>query len=254
MRTRWLKGVLASSTLLLLGAPAVNAALYTGNGQGSGVVGNGTLQLTDDATRIYGTFTKGGGSFDRYLVIYFDTQPGGFSGTSSFADTTSDITKSISGVGTVGRSVANFAPGFTADYALAFTGELYLGGQLYRLASGGEGSLEHVASINQSPVNSVNEASYTFRINWSDLGLTSGSGFRFQSTYLNPTGYRYLDSFETLTGTAGVSTIDFTDFNVYGTPVPEPAQVALAIFGAGFVTVGVVRRAIRSGRKTRAGS
>lgn len=248
MKTRLIKEVLALMALVWLGAQWSTAALYPGNGLGTGVVGNGTLAFTDNGVKVDAVFTKGAGGFEQFLVIYFDCKPGGFENTQLFSDRTDAFTKAISGYGDVGRSLANFAPGFTADYALALTGGSGGGGSLYELAAGGDGSFTKVASINQDPVNQTGSASYTFSIRWSDLGLSGTSGFKFQSSYISQSAWRYLDSFEGLTGTAGFNTVNFTDFNVYGTPVPEPTHVALALFGAGFVTVGVVRRAIRSHR------
>ncbi|HRT57240.1 MAG TPA: hypothetical protein P5038_11490 [Candidatus Paceibacterota bacterium] len=254
MKTRFVKEGVALTTLVWLATQPVTAALYTGNGLGTGVVGNGTLSLTDDGVKINAVFTKGAGGFEAFLVIYFDCRPGGYENTSFFSDRTDAFTKTISGYGDVGRSLANFPPGFTADYALALTGNSGVGGSLYELAAGGDGSFTRVASIDQYPINETDRGSYTFSIRWSDLGLTSSSSFRFQSTYIRDTGYRYLDTFEGLSGSAGFSTMTFTSFNVYPEPVPEPAHVALAIFGAGFVTVGVVRRAIRSHRNRGTGA
>jgi hypothetical protein len=186
------------------------------------------------------------------MVIYIDSKPGGFSGTGLFSDTTDTLTQCISGYNGSLRALANFASGFTADYAIALTvNQSPYAGYLYELS---DQSHQLLQSVNLSPNNDPNSGTpYTFNLKWSDLGLSTPSGFRFQSTYMAASAYRYLESFENLSGPAGFSTVNFTDFNVYGTPVPEMSNVALALFGAGFVAVGWVRRAIRSRRKSSAG-
>ncbi len=85
---------------------------------------------------------------------------------------------------------------------------------------------------------------------WSDLGITStdSRGFRFQSTYITMSGSRYLESFENLTPNSqrGFGTVWFSDYNLYGVdPVPEPTNIALAIFGGLAVTGGLAARARR---------
>lgn len=252
MKTRFAKEGVALTTLVWLATQPVTAALYQGTSDGA--VGGGTLELNDNGTTISAKFTrKPGNSFDGVMVIYIDSKSGGFSDTGSFGDRTDTLTKCISGYNGSSRALANFAPGFTADYAIALTANWSpYGGYLYELSTG---SHQLLRSVNLDPDDTVNSADpYTFDFKWSDLGLSTPSGFRFQSTYMSGYGYRYLQSFEHLSGIAGYSTVTFTDFNVYGTPVPEPAHVALAIFGAGFVTVGVVRRAIRSHRNRRTGA
>lgn len=253
MKTRFIKEVVAFMALVWLSAQPVRGALYYGTS--SGAVGGGTLELNDNGTTISAKFTRAeNNSFTGVLVLFIDSNPQqGFTSTASFTDTTDTLTKCISGYDGSSRALANFAPGFTADYAIALTANVSpYGGYLYQLSNG---THEQLRSVNLSPGNDPNSSTpYTFNFKWTDLGLSTPSGFRFQSTYLGEFGYRYLESFEHLSGTAGFNTVNFTDFNVYGTPVPEPANLALGIFAAGFVTVGTVRWAFRLRRKQNAGT
>ena len=54
--------------------PSLGAMMYSGNGDttGGGAVGTGSLTLTDNGTTLFGTFTRGGGTFTEVLVIFID--------------------------------------------------------------------------------------------------------------------------------------------------------------------------------------
>jgi hypothetical protein len=217
---------------LLLGTVSLtNAAVYYGNaydpespGSG-GTVAGGTLSFTDNGTTISGTFHRGNGSFQDNIVIFIDSRSGGFANTTSFTDSTFGFPSAISGFNGTSRSTGIFASGFGADYAIALGVNNPTGGELFELAA--DGSLIDLGSVNLSPNNQLNEPDYTFRFRWSDIGLTGGSGFTFETTYVTSTGSRSLESFEGTTGQGGFNhTITFTNFDTYGlvNAVPEPKE------------------------------
>jgi len=224
-------------------------ALYLGNGDTSfsGAVGLGSLSLTDNGTVISGTFTRGTGSFLDSLVIFIDSKSGGFSTTSGFTDASTRQARNISGLdGTGNRATATFATGFSADYAIVLANHnSNHGGELYQVVN--NGTHIDIGSVNLSPIDSGTASSYTFSLNWSDIGLTGAPGvsFKFESTYIGDTGFRSLESFETLTGDPGWGDVTFGNFHTYVAPVPETTNVALAVFGAAALGMGLLRRARR---------
>src|SRR5438552_16768133 len=106
--------------LVLLSFSAL-AATYSGNGNSGfgGPIGLGSLTLTDDGTTVSGTVNKGPNGFNDVLVLYIDSQGGGFADTSGFADGVDGLRRAISGfdVG-CNRSVLTFN-GMLPDYAIA---------------------------------------------------------------------------------------------------------------------------------------
>jgi len=236
-----------------------SAAVYYGNGAttGGGAVGTGRLSLSDNGTTVSGTFYKGSGSFSLNLIIYIDSVTGGFTDTTQFSDSGDALRTAVSGYYAAGslRATANFAPGFTADYAIALGVNGPNRGNLYHLIAGGNGSMELIRSVNLSPNNNLNASSYTFSFSLADIGLPAGSGnyFKFQSTYdgISGAAYRELESFETLTGTRGYGTVTFGNYNTYGVdPVPEMTTGALAIFGGTFIGARLIMRRIRKATRT----
>jgi len=232
-----------------LGGSSV-AAIYNGNGgtSFSGVVGKGSLTLTDNGTTVSGTFAKGTtGDFLDVLVLFIDSKSGGFSTTSGFTDSDTKLTRAVSGIdGTGNRALANFATGFSADYAIALRPRSAADpDQLFQLVN--NGSHNRVGSVNLSPVGTGSSTTYTFSFNWSDIGVTPGSGasFKFESTYIGDTGSRSLESFESLTGDVGWNSVTFNNFDTYVTAVPEMTNPALAIFGGIALGTGAVRGARR---------
>ena len=231
-----------------LGGSSV-AAIYNGNGDSTfyGAVGHGSLALTDNGTTVSGTFTKGSGDFLDVLVLFIDSKSGGFSTTSGFTDSSVKLTRAISGIdGSGNRAIADFATGFSADYAIALRPRSAADPeQLFQLVN--NGSHNRVGSVNLSPVGTGSSAAYTFSFNWSDIGVAAGSGasFKFESTYIGDTGSRSLESFESLTGDVGWNSVTFNNFDTYVTAVPEMTNPALAIFGGIALGTGAVRGARR---------
>src|SRR4051812_42920779 len=120
MGLRLLLGLTIYLTLIgeLGAAVGYNWQEYHGNGLGGGAVGFSTLQMSNTTTTIRANFIKGSGSFIENLVIFVDTKPGGLTTTSQLANKANALEIAISGY-EVSRSVATFAPGFGADYAIA---------------------------------------------------------------------------------------------------------------------------------------
>ena len=97
---------------------AVSIATNTNTGFG-GVLGNSSMDFTDDGTTLTITWSTGGAAFNDSLVIYFDTTVGGASDTSTYTDTADGGRRAISGFDGVNSSVITFGGGFTADSALS---------------------------------------------------------------------------------------------------------------------------------------
>jgi len=244
--------------LVLLPLTKAHCAVYYGNGNtsGGGAVGNGRLSLTDNGTTVSGTFYRGtGGSFSLNLVLYIDSVSGGFADTTQFSDSGDALRTAVSGYYASGssRATANFASGFTADYAIALGVNGPNKGNLYHLVAGGNGSMELIRSVNLYPYNTLNASSYTFNFNLADIGLPAGSGnfFKIKSSYVGIAGgaYRELESFESLTGTRGYGTVTFGNYDTYGVdPVPEMTTGSLAILG-GIMVGGKLMMRARQRRK-----
>src|SRR5437879_2350540 len=214
---------------------SVSAATYSGNGNSGfgGPIGLGSLTLTDNGTTVSGTVNKGPNGFNDVLVLYIDSQPGGFTDTSGFADGGDGLRKAISGFdGGANRSLLTYGGGFLPDYAIALGPANENFGGLWQLANGGNNSLGFVSSVNLNPTGNNLSASYTFSFDVSQIGLTpdSGESFRLLGSYISNSGYRSDDAlagnvsvaqgWNPFTGTAEASY----------TTVPEPSSTAL-LFG-----------------------
>ncbi len=219
-------------------------ALYNGNGDTSfgGAIGTGSLSLNDNGSIVTGTINKGIGSFADILVIFIDSKPGGFTTTMNFTDSSTRLTRAISGIDESGnRATADFANGFSADYAIALRPRSAAdAGQLFQLV--GNGSHVAVGSVNLDPLGTQINSSYTFSFNVADIGLTASHGvsFKFESTYLGDTGSRSLESYESLSGEGGWNSVNFGNYDTYTVaPVPETTTTALTIFGVCCVLGGL---------------
>ena len=234
--------LLAVAAVLMVHTTRAATYTYTGNGQAdvNGAIGAGTMTLTDSGTTIRGTVNLGGsspGSWANYLILYIDSQPGGFTTTVGFSDVTGPVTKSISGFSSAGRATANFAPGFAADYAIVLSRSPGSTHMLYQLANGSAlGPSKNITFTDNG------SSIWTFSFSLADIGATSPY-FKFQSTVTGSvgTGYRYLESYESVTGIKGFNTVNFNNYSTFGVdPVPEPTNIALAVFGGVVVLGGTV--------------
>jgi hypothetical protein len=217
---------------------------YSGNGNTSigGVIGQGSLSLSGSGSTINGTVKLGGSSpsaFSGYVVLYVDSRAGGFVDTTSFSDNSTAFTRTVSGYSDTGlRATAKFAPDFAADYAIVLSRSTATM-RVYELAAG---------PTLPDPIKSArfndSGSTWQFSFDLSDIGATDPY-FKFQSTCTSSTGsgYRYLESYEPLTGTVGFNTVTFGSYNTFGVPpVPETTNAALAVFGGLVVTASAASR------------
>jgi hypothetical protein len=218
---------------------------YHGNGV-DGPIGGGTLQMSNNTSTVKANFIKGMGTFTDVLVMFIDSVPGGYTSTSPFSDKGNNLETAVSGYKT-SRSVATFAPGFQADYAIALT--IGSGSSaLYKLVD--DVVLGPHLQVVQMPMSTStmdqgNLPSYSFTFNWVDIGLTGQNTnfFKFETTYITATGSRSLQSFEGLTGKSGFDFITFTNYDTYGVPpVPENTKAALVVFGGLVMTFSAGKR------------
>jgi hypothetical protein len=247
-----------AKSLLILAASAVVAAssgvaqtTYNGNGATGfgGAVGNGSVTVSDTATSMTVTFNRGTGNIDNDLVLYLDTQSGGFADTSQFSDNGDGGRTAISGasISSGTRTVATFASGFGADYAISIENS-FIG--VFGLAAGGNNSFNYLFGTAQSGVDS--DASYSITLSAAQMamiGLTAGSGqtFSFVGSFISDTAYRANETIGASVTTAGDGSGN-AGFSMPQTfsqslgyqlsSTPEPSTLALlGVFGAGALLV-----------------
>ena len=242
----------AAAVLWTLGSASASAqTIYAGNqstGFG-GALGQSTLSISDNASTGVVSFSlalgNGNTSFND-AAFYFSTGSGGVSNTSDVTDTADEGRRSISGDSTVtGRSLVNFANGFSAKYAVAL--DANGNANLFQLVPG-QGYLTYLSGANSTHTSGTNV--YGFSINESQLGLTAGSGasFSFVATLSNAnqdynnnnTGGGFYRSNETIGASnvdnnaqgnlANTGTLTYSGFDTYITAVPEPATWLGAVF------------------------
>ncbi len=248
------------SLLCLIASAAVAASngsaqtTYNGNGATGfgGAVGNGSVTISDTSSSMTVTFNRGlSGNMDNDLVLYLDTQPGGFADTSQFSDNGDGGRTAISGANTANpsRALVTFASGFQADYAISIENS-FIG--VFGLAAGGNNSFNFLFGTSQSGVDS--DASYSITLTaaqMSAIGLTAGSGqsFLFVGSEDSDSAYRANETIgNSITTPDGPGSAPNSGFN--GTQLftgslsyqlgtaPEPSTLALlGIFGAGTLLV-----------------
>lgn len=229
----------------LLTTGAAFAGLITVNGNGAagfgGTVGLGSLTLSDDGTTLSGSFSRGSSILNNALVLYFDTRTGGFSDTASFTDVGDGLRRAITGRefnNDSNQSLVTFAPGFLADYAIAFDAGF---GGLWELAGGG--SHTYIDSVALTPTGNAASATHQFSISLAQLSVPAGGQIRFVGTYISTTGFRSNEAFGNIgsienPGFGGP--ITFTNSFSF-TAVPEPSAM---IYGTALCVglIGLRRR------------
>ena len=255
-----------------LAAQAQTTATFPGNGLNGfgGSVGNGTLTVSSDDSGML-TFSAAQGSnrtnFDsNSLVVYIDSgQTGGFASTAGLTDPSTDKAdgshEAVSGVSAnatsttgITQTVATFATGFNANYAVVFDGtgvtSTYLGNViLFSLGTGG--SINYVTS---AFVKTPND--YTLTVPASDLGLggIGAHALNLEGTLIADAAYRSNETIGTsvtvpgttgdtpnagFVGTTTFSTSDAFAFDV----VPEPGTNAfVGLTAAALAGFGWLRR------------
>lgn len=165
----------------------VNAGEYVGFSTGinagfGDVIGAGS-ELHVDSDAVGGLnlgLVSGGGSLFDAVVIYLDTQPGGFASTSGFTDIADPLRRAISGFDGTNRSTLTFAPGFEADYAIALDAGF---AGVWELVNGG--SHNFVVSANLNPAANAAAGQWEIDLTLADIALNAGESFRYVATYLN---------------------------------------------------------------------
>lgn len=169
---------------------AIGAAEYAGQSAGIGsgfgnVIGEGTaLHVDADVNgRLGFGFQLGAGTWSDDIVIYLDSEAGGFADTAGFTDTADGLRKAISGADGANRSTLTFAPGFAADYALALNSGF---AGLWKLVAGGS----HVYLGTAFLANAG--ATPEVGIDLDDIGLAADGGgtLRYVATLISETAYR----------------------------------------------------------------
>jgi hypothetical protein len=158
------------------------------------------------------------------IVIYIDSVAGGASDTSMLNDTADGGREAISGVSGNGRTQANFAAGFGADFAISL--DSALNGNLFNLSTPTNlGFVQGVSFANPSGT------TYTFSLPLSAIGLTLGQSFKFVATLISPTAFRSDETIGTITSIGSnpgfTGAITYSNFNTFTSVVPEPATVLL---------------------------
>ncbi len=256
MKTFSLFGLIVAT--LSISAASCSAALdmtftgpnYTPPDYSGEILNGGALRLqTGSSGSINATFTRGASSssqFNQNLVLFIDSQPGGFSSSSTFSGS-GNLGQAAAGASSAGRSTAVFGPTgtpFGADFVLAVG--VNNGGAIFSI--GADGVLNQVESFRITPNDGMSYRNYNFTFSGNSIGVSdpTTSGFRFYSSYVTDTGSRRFDSMETINGFAGLGyTITFENYHLFGVePVPEPTNIALAVFG-GLVITGTAAARIR---------
>jgi hypothetical protein len=200
--------------------------IYSGNTNDGfgGAIGNGSLTLSDDGTNVYGTLVTSG-PMDNALVIYIASVSGGFDSTGYFYDAGDALRSAISGYtatgnnGGSGQSVLTFAPGFAPGFAIALQpGNGVNFGGLYKLANGGNDSLQLLTSVHLTPVGTDIAGTYRFSFNVTNIGLTPGIGqtFALFGTFITDTAFRSTEAVAgNLTGIQGWNPFTQTAYSTY---------------------------------------
>lgn len=189
---------------------------FSGNGKTDfgGPVGQGSLEITNDASSYNFKFTKGAADFNDALVLYIDSKSGGFSSTVGFQDNNDGLRTATSGYkSATEKSILTFPTGFLPDYAIAFDKDF---AAIFELVNGGPISFNYVGNANLSPTGTTAPV-YTFSVTKAQLGIASGATFKFLGAYISLTAYR-ANEFIGDAGPAanpGYSDYTATTFNTY---------------------------------------
>jgi hypothetical protein len=163
---------------------------YDGNGNTGfgGPVGDSSMEITDDGNTITINFTKGEGDFNDEMVIYIDSEDGGFSSTENFADPDAGdkLRRAITGAGIFEggtRSVVNFPSDFFANHAIAVNADF---GALWELVE--NDSFPFITGVGNP--NSNTESNFTMSFDKNQIGIGSEDpiSFSFVITYMDAFG------------------------------------------------------------------
>jgi hypothetical protein len=210
----------------------VYATVFNGNGNTGfgGAIGQGSVTLSDDGSTVFGTLTRGSGTFNNALVIYIDSVNGGFASTSGFSDNADGLRRAISGFNNASqRSTMTFETNFRPDFAVALGPVSDNFGGLWSLATGGANSLGFLNSVNLTPLGSGAATTYSFSFNLAAIGLIPGAGqsFRLFGTYISNTAFRSTEALAgNVAGSQGYNPFTQSGFGTYTTRnIPEPSSI-----------------------------
>lgn len=211
-----MKKIYFSLLLTAVSANAICQETFLGNGKSgfAGPVGGSALTITNDATSFNFLFTKGTGDLNDAVVIYLDTKTGGFSSTAGFQDNNDGLRTATSGYSSASnKSILNFPSGFLPDYAIAFDQGF---AAIFELVNGGPVSFNYVGSGNLTPTGATAPV-YTFSATKAQLGLASGSSFKFLASYIATSAYRSNELIGDVGPAANPGFTDYTatTFNTY---------------------------------------
>ena len=218
-----------------------NATTIPGNGATGfgGPVGLGSLNVTDSASGMTITLNRGTNGFNDDLVLYLDTQAGGFFDNSGFGDNGDGGRTAISGTNNGNSSKSLVTLPFAADYAFSIENG-FIGA--FSLANGGNNSFTFQFGQPQSGNNVA--PSYSINLTaaqMAQIGLTAGSGqtFRFVGSYISTSAYRSNETIGASVtvpadggGNAGFANPQTFTQGISYTLVPEPNSIALCLLGA----------------------
>ena len=200
--------------LLFISYTSSNAQVpYSGNGNTGfgGAVGESSMTISDNGTTITFNFTKGlNGDFNDILVFYIDT---GITGRnvidSNVNDNQDDNRRAISNGDSSGTaSVITFPAFFGASHAIAISTGY---GGLWRIPNTGmigNDDLPHITSVNSSFT--ATDASFTFDLDWTELGLTNTDSFSFVGLYVSGTAWNSDEGYgDGITG-SGADNVTYT--------------------------------------------
>lgn len=203
---------------------------YNGNGNSGfgGVIGTGTLDISDDGTTITMEVTRGAADFNDAMVIYIDTATGGRSTIDTDVnDQADDLRRAISSAGS-DESVITFPAGFAPEYAIAV--DVNFGGlwAIPETGAVGDTELPFEVAVN-STLAATTDASFTMEVDWAALGLTSSDDFDFIAVYLNSgNGFTSDESFGSpiVGGNPGGSNYSLSSFFTYSQTLSSPNIVS----------------------------
>ncbi len=210
---------------IITGGEYVGSTTGIGSGFGDVIGSTSTLGVdSDDAGNLYFGLTRGTGGLFNDVVIYLDTVPGGFATTATFDDVLDGLRMAISGLSPNGpRCQLDFAPGFEADYVIAFFNGF---AGLWQLQGTGEHTF--LADAGLAGGGDANNPFFEMSVLLGDIGVVPGGDVKYVATYLNGfDGFRSNEFHGVAAGPAdniGQATFsladgDFICFTTYETPV-----------------------------------